>query len=122
MHDDMNRPRKVASKLEPKEMELQGALSASENMKNELDKLQNAYTSLVEVNEQLKNEKVGHEVAITSFQADSYKLDYVDHLQGRLSDYKFSRNDFGTYSIYLEDLLNFSFEVSFGRAAECQFA
>ncbi|KAM1262425.1 hypothetical protein ACFX2G_028162 [Malus domestica] len=55
--------------------------------------MQGAHTGLVEENVQLKNEKVDHEVALASYQADFYKL---------------------------VDLLDFSFEAAFGGAAESQ--
>ena len=103
-----------------KEVDLQGALSASENLKNELDKLQDAHIGLVEENVQLKNEKVGHEVEHSSCEANFYKLGYVDHLQGRPLDYEFFKKDFDTFSISLVHLLDFSFEAAFGRVAEGQ--
>ena len=83
-------------------------------------KLQDAHTWLVKQSMQLKNEKVGHEVALASCQANFYKHGYVDHLQGRPSGYEFSEKNFETFSISLVDLLDFSFEVAFGRAAEAQ--
>ena len=67
---------------------------------------------------QLKNEKAGHKVVLASCQANFYKLGYVDHLQGRLSNYEFFKNDYETYFISLVDLLDFSFEAAFGGAAE----
>ncbi|KAM1560293.1 hypothetical protein TB2_003379 [Malus domestica] len=118
MHAEVSRLKEVASKLESNEVDLQGALSASENLKKELDELQGAHTRLVEDNMQLKNEKVGHEVALTSCQADFYKLSYIDHLYGRLLDYEFSEKDFETFSIFPVDLLHFSFEVVFGGAVK----
>ena len=81
MHAEVSRLKEVASKLESKEVDLQSALSGSKNLKNELDELQGAHSRLVEENAQLKNEKVGHEVAFASCQADFYKLGFVDHLQ-----------------------------------------
>ncbi|KAB2605840.1 plastidial pyruvate kinase 1 [Pyrus ussuriensis x Pyrus communis] len=90
--------------------------------------LQDAHIGLVEENVQLKNEKAGHEVALASCQADFYKLGYIDHLQGRPSDYEFFDKDFETFSISPVDLLDFSFEVAFsgaikaagkGTAVEC---
>ena len=58
------------------------------------------------------------EVALIYCQVDFYKLGYVDHLQGRLSNYDFSEKDLETYFISPIDLLDFSFEVPFGRAVE----
>ncbi|KAM2701621.1 hypothetical protein EV2_003431 [Malus domestica] len=80
MHVEVSRLKVVASKLESKEVDVQGTLSTNENLKNDLGKLHDAYTRLVEENVQLKNEKVCHEVALASCQADFYKLSYVDHL------------------------------------------
>ena len=68
----------------------------------------------------LKNEKSDHEVVLASCQANFYKLGYVDHLQGRPSDYEFSEKVFETFSISPVDLLDFSFEAAFGGAAEGQ--
>ena len=82
--------------------------------------LQGAHSGLVEENVQLKNETAGHEVTLASCQADFYKLGYVDHLQGRPSDYEFSEKDFETFFISPVDLLDFSFEDAFGGAAEGQ--
>ncbi|KAB2600333.1 plastidial pyruvate kinase 1 [Pyrus ussuriensis x Pyrus communis] len=48
----------IVSKLESKEVDLQGALSTSLNLKNELDELQGAHVGLVEKIAWLKNEKV----------------------------------------------------------------
>ncbi|KAM3011228.1 hypothetical protein FF2_029958 [Malus domestica] len=118
MHAEVSRLKDVPSKLESKEVDLQGVLSASENLKKELDKLEGVHTRLVEENVQLKNEKVGHEVVLTSCQADFYNLGYVDHFQGRSLDYEISKKDFETFSISPVDLLNFSFEAAFGGAAE----
>ncbi|KAM1889684.1 hypothetical protein ACFX13_047639 [Malus domestica] len=118
MHAEASCLKDVASKLESKEVHLQGVQSASENLKKGLDKLLGVHTRLVEENVQLKNEKDGHEVALISCQAKFYKLGYVDHLQGRPSDYKFSKNDFKTFYISPIDLLNFSFEVTFGGVTE----
>ncbi|KAM1052634.1 hypothetical protein ACFX2C_000208 [Malus domestica] len=120
MHAQLSCLKEVASKLEFKEVDLQGALSTSENLKKELDELQGAHTGLVEENMHLKNEKVGHKVVFSSCQADFYKLGYVDHLQGRLLDYEFSKNAFETFSISPVDLLHFLFEVAFSGAAEGQ--
>ncbi|KAM2886793.1 hypothetical protein COP2_013835 [Malus domestica] len=50
MHVEVSRLKDVASKLESKEVDMQGALSASENLKKELDKLQGVHTGLVEEN------------------------------------------------------------------------
>ncbi|KAM2408437.1 hypothetical protein ACFX1X_027466 [Malus domestica] len=63
IHAEVSRLKEIASKLESKEVDLQGALSASVNLKKKLDELQGAHTGLVEENTQLKNEKFGHEVA-----------------------------------------------------------
>ena len=90
MHAEVSRLKEINSKLESKEVDLQGALSAIENLKKELDKLSGAHIGLVEENVQLKNEKVDHEVALASCQADFYKLGYVYHLQGKSSNYEFS--------------------------------
>ena len=107
MHAEMSRLKEVASKLESKEVDLQGALSANKNLKNELDELHGAHNGLVEENVQLKNEEASHEVALASCQADLYKLAYVDHLQSRSSDYEFFEKDFETFSISPVDLLDF---------------
>ena len=80
MHAEVSHLKDVANKLESKEVNLQGALSARKNLKKELDMLQGAHTRLIEKNVQLKNEKAGHKVALASCQADFYKLGYVDHL------------------------------------------
>ncbi|KAM1531132.1 hypothetical protein ACFX1Z_020130 [Malus domestica] len=104
MHTEVSRLKEIANKLKSKE----------------LDELQGAHTGLVEENVQLKNEKVGHEVAFASCHADFYKLGYVNHLQGRPSDYEFSEKDFETFSTSPVDLLDFSFEATFGGAAEGQ--
>ncbi|KAM1529761.1 hypothetical protein ACFX1Z_018931 [Malus domestica] len=93
MHSEVSRLKEVASKLESKKVDLQDALSGSENLKKELDELQSAHTGLIKENVQLKNEKTGHEVALAYFQVDFYKLGHVDHLQGKQSDYEFSKND-----------------------------
>ncbi|KAM1581845.1 hypothetical protein ACFX10_029647 [Malus domestica] len=120
MHVEVSHLKEVACKLEYKKMDLQGALSASENLKNELDELQGAHTELVDKNAQLKNEKIGHEVALPSCQAVFYKLGYVDYVQGKSSDYEFSENDFKTFSISAVDLLDFSFEAAFSGATKGQ--
>ena len=109
--------RRLPVSLSPRKWIYQGAMSASENLKKELDELQGAHTWLVEENVQLKNEKVGHEVAFASCQADFYKLGYVDHLQGRPSDYEFSEKNFEIFSISPVDLLDFSFEATFGGSS-----
>ncbi|KAB2636519.1 protein TOC75-3 [Pyrus ussuriensis x Pyrus communis] len=85
MHAEVSRLKEIANKLESKEVDLQGMLSASENLRKELDELQAARNGLVEENMQLKNEKTGHEVALASF-----------------------------------ELLEFSFEATFGGVAEGQ--
>ncbi|KAB2617054.1 plastidial pyruvate kinase 1 [Pyrus ussuriensis x Pyrus communis] len=120
MYAEVFRLKEIASKLKSKEVDLQGALFSNVNLKNELDELQGAHTGLVEENAQLKNEKVGHEVALAFCQADFCKLGYVDHLQGRASYYEFSEKDFETFSISPVDLLNFSFEVAFGGVVDGQ--
>lgn len=120
IHAEVSSLKEIASKLKSKEVDLQGALSASVNQKNELDELQGAHTGLVEENVQLKNEKVGHEVALASCQANFYKFGYVNHLQGRPSYYEFSKKDFETFSNSPIDMLDFSFEATFGRATEGQ--
>ncbi|KAM2448798.1 hypothetical protein PS1_018960 [Malus domestica] len=120
MHAEVSRLKKVANKLKSKEVDLQSALSASENLKNELNELQGAHTGLVEENVQLKNEKASHEVMLASCQADFHKLGYINHLQDRPSNYKCSEKDFETFSISPVDLLDFSFEAAFGGAAEGQ--
>ncbi|KAB2622479.1 hypothetical protein D8674_024661 [Pyrus ussuriensis x Pyrus communis] len=48
-------------------------------------------------------------------EADLYKLGYVDHLFGWLSDFEFSGKDFKTFSISSKDLLTFTFEASIGE-------
>ncbi|KAM2757075.1 hypothetical protein PS2_018866 [Malus domestica] len=68
----------------------------------------------------LKYEKVSHEVALVSCQADFYKFGYVDHLQGRSFNYEFSENDFETFSISPVDQLDCSFEAALGGVAEGQ--
>ncbi|KAM1030137.1 hypothetical protein FF1_034018 [Malus domestica] len=120
MHAEVSCLKEIASKLESMDVDLQGTLSANENLKKELDELQSAHTRLVKENVQLKNEKAGHEVALASCLADFYKLGYVDHFQGRPSDYEFSKKDFETFSISPVDLLDFSFKAAFGGAAEGQ--
>ncbi|KAM2339397.1 hypothetical protein ACFX1X_018982 [Malus domestica] len=120
MHAEVSHLKKVANKLESKEVDLQSALSASENLKNELNELQGAHIGLVEENVQLKNEKASHEVMLASCQADFHKLGYINHLQDKLSNYEFSEKDFETFSISPVDLLDFSFEAAFGGAAESQ--
>ncbi|RXH70868.1 hypothetical protein DVH24_015490 [Malus domestica] len=47
MHCEVSHLKDVASKFESKEMDLQGALFASENLKKELDKLHDAHTKKV---------------------------------------------------------------------------
>ncbi|KAM3010976.1 hypothetical protein FF2_029737 [Malus domestica] len=120
MHAGVSHLKDVTSKLKSKEMDLQGALSASENLKNELGKLQDAHTRLVEDNVQLKNGKAGHEVALASCQANFYKHGYVNYLSGKPSDYEFSEKDFETFSISSVNLLNFSLKAAFGGAAKGQ--
>ena len=53
MHNDVVRLNKATSRLDSKEVELQGALSANENLKKELDELQRVRTNLIEENKQL---------------------------------------------------------------------
>ncbi|KAM2097590.1 hypothetical protein ACFX1R_021119 [Malus domestica] len=120
MHAEVSRLKNVTSKLESNEVDLQGALFPRENLKNEFGKLQDAHTRFVEENAQMKNEKVGIEVALASRQADFYKLGYVDHFQGKPLDYEFSEKDFETFSISLVDLLDFSFKAAFVGAVEGQ--
>lgn len=57
MHNDVVQLKKATSKLESKEMELQGMLFIIKNLKKELDELQSARTDLIEENNQLKSEK-----------------------------------------------------------------
>ncbi|KAM2375293.1 hypothetical protein COP2_045328 [Malus domestica] len=114
MHTEVSRLKDVASKLESKKVDLQGALLASKNLEKELDKLHEVHTGLVEENMQMKNKKAGYEVELASCQVDFYKLSYVDHLQGRQSDYEFSEKDFETFFISPVDLLDFSCEAAFG--------
>ncbi|KAM1171372.1 hypothetical protein ACFX1T_021676 [Malus domestica] len=64
MHVEVSRLKEVASKLEFKEMDLQGALSASENLRKELDELYGAHIGFVEENVQLKNEKTSDDELI----------------------------------------------------------
>ncbi|KAM1504365.1 hypothetical protein FF1_000473 [Malus domestica] len=113
MYVEVSHLKDVSSKLESKEVDLQGVMSASES-------LQSAHTRLVEENVQLKNKKVGHEVVLASYQTNFYKLGYVNHLQGRPSDYEFFEKDFETFSISPVDLLDFSFEAAFSGATEGQ--
>ncbi|KAM1857182.1 hypothetical protein ACFX14_007317 [Malus domestica] len=120
MHAEASHLKEVASKLESKEVDLQGVLSASKNLKKELDELHGAHTGLVEENAQLKNKKVGHEVTLASCQTDFYKLGYVDHLQGKPSDYEFSEKNFETFSISPINLLDFLFEAAFDGAVKGQ--
>ena len=47
MHVEVSRLNEVASELESKEVDLQGALSTSENLKKELDELQGAHIGLL---------------------------------------------------------------------------
>ncbi|KAM2336149.1 hypothetical protein ACFXTH_013490 [Malus domestica] len=46
MHAEASRLKDIESKFESKAVNLQGTLSASENLNNELDKLQDAHTRL----------------------------------------------------------------------------
>ena len=57
MHNGVVRLKKAASRLESKKVDLQGALSANENLKKELDELHYAHTDLIEENKQLRSEK-----------------------------------------------------------------
>ncbi|KAB2603643.1 S ribonuclease [Pyrus ussuriensis x Pyrus communis] len=100
MHVEVSHLKEVASKLKSKEVDLQ-----------ELDELQGTHIGLLEEHVRLKNEKASHEVAFASCQADFYKLSYVDHFQGRPSNYEFSEKDFEIFSISPVDLLDFSFEA-----------
>ncbi|KAM2576029.1 hypothetical protein TB2_007780 [Malus domestica] len=102
-------------KLEPQVLELQGSLKINDNLKKEVDELQQVCVSLLKENEQLKGEKVGFEASLTQNQADFYKLGYVDHLFGRSFDFEFSGKDFETLSISPEDLLAFTFESYIGE-------
>ncbi|KAB2604408.1 hypothetical protein D8674_039600 [Pyrus ussuriensis x Pyrus communis] len=81
---------KVVDRLEPQVLELQGALKINDNLKKKVEELQRS-------------------------QADFYKMGYVDHLFGRLSDFKFSGKNFETFFISLKDLLAFNFESSIGE-------
>ncbi|KAM1554296.1 hypothetical protein ACFX1Z_007060 [Malus domestica] len=99
MHNDVVRLKKLVSRLKSKEIELQGALSASENLKNELDELQNARTDLIEKNKQLRSGKSSLEVVLTQGQADFYKLGYIDYFLGMPSDYTFSYKDLELFAI-----------------------
>ena len=47
MHGEVSHLKNVASNLEPVEVDLQGVLSAIENLMNELDKLHDAHTRLL---------------------------------------------------------------------------
>lgn len=80
---------KIINRLELKELELQGMLKVNEGLKKELEELQHVYTGLLENNEHLKGEKVSLEAWLAQGQADFYKFGYVDHIFGRLTDYKF---------------------------------
>ena len=99
-------------------MELQGALSANENLKNELDELQSARTNLIKEIKQLKSEKSSLGVVLAQGQADFYKLGYIDHFLGMPSGYAFSDKDLEPFSISSENLLKFSFESAVGGVAE----
>lgn len=118
IHNDLTHLQKVANRLKSEEVELQDALFANENLENELDELQHARTRLVEENEQLMSEKVGLEFTVAQGQTDFYKLGYVDHLQGRLSDYEFSEKGFKTFPTSPHNLLAFSLEAAVGRAID----
>ncbi|KAB2595398.1 S ribonuclease [Pyrus ussuriensis x Pyrus communis] len=83
MHTEVSRLKEVASKLKSKEVDLQGTLSVSENLRKELDELQGAHTGLIEENVQLKNEKVGHKVALASFQAGGAEDELMKALVAR---------------------------------------
>ncbi|KAM1758891.1 hypothetical protein TB2_007780 [Malus domestica] len=107
--------KKVVDRLEPQVLELQGSLKINDNLKKEVDELQQVCVSLLKENEQLKGEKVGFEASLTQNQADFYKLGYVDHLFGRSFDFEFSGKDFETLSISPEDLLAFTFESYIGE-------
>ncbi|KAM1728319.1 hypothetical protein ACFX12_018831 [Malus domestica] len=68
-----------------------------------------------------KIDKLKYEIAVMKgSDADFYKLGYVDHLQGRPSNYQFFKNDFETFSISPVDLLNFWFKATFGGVVEGQ--
>ncbi|KAM0986055.1 hypothetical protein ACFX2C_013269 [Malus domestica] len=101
--------------LEPQVLELQSALKINDNLKKEIEELQQVHACLLEENEQLKGEKARFEASVTQSQADFYKLGYVDHLYGRPSDFEFFGKDFETFSISPEDLLAFTFESSIGE-------
>ncbi|KAM1252360.1 hypothetical protein ACFX2J_040373 [Malus domestica] len=78
MHAKVPRLKKIASKLESKEVDLQGTLSTGENLRKELDELQSAHNGLVKENMQLKNEKVGHEVAFSSSKGQEVQAGAVE--------------------------------------------
>ncbi|KAM1121519.1 hypothetical protein ACFX19_003233 [Malus domestica] len=96
-------------------LELQDALKINNSLKKEVDELQRIRAGLLKENEQLKGEKVGLEALLTQSQADFYTLGYVNYFFGRPSDFEFFGKDFETFSISMEDLLAFTFEVSIGE-------
>lgn len=65
IHNDVVQLKKVISRLESKEGELQGTLSASQKVEKELDEIHNARIDLIEENMQLKSEKSSLEVVLT---------------------------------------------------------
>ncbi|KAM1068354.1 hypothetical protein ACFX2A_000330 [Malus domestica] len=87
-------------------------LKINDNLKKEVEELQQVCACMIEENEQLKGEKVGFEASLTQNEADFYKLGHVDHLFERPFDFEFSGEDFETFFISLEDLLAFTFEFS----------
>ena len=105
----------VVGRLELQVLELQGALKINDNLKKEVEEMQQTRVQLLEEIEQLKGEKAGFEASLTQNQSDFYKLGYVDHLFGRPSDFEFSEKDFETFSISPEDLFAFTFESSIGE-------
>ena len=107
--------KKVVNRLEPQVLELQGALKINDNLKKEMEEMQQVRARLLEEFEQLKGEKAGFEASLTQNQSDFYKLSYVDHLFGRPFDFEFSEKNFETFSISPEDLFAFTIESSIGE-------
>ena len=57
-------------------------------------------------------------MVLTLSQANFYNFGYVEHIQGRPSNYKFSEKDFETFFISSVDLIDFLFEAAFSRVTE----
>ena len=102
-------------RLEPQVLELQDALKINKKLKNEMDDLHRVCVGLLKDNEQLKGKKVRLKASLVQSHANFYKLGYVDHLFGRLSDFEFAGKDFETFFISPKDLFAFTFEASIGE-------